>query len=315
MRRFLIVSVLACLLWAGISTTAAQSGPVSVRLELNQQFYYAGDSLEVRISVRNDGTEAIPNPIKSPLFKAFKVHAGAQPLRARGKALGEEPSRPQQLAPQSFYGGLVDLRRIYPELGEVGTYRIHWEADGLRSDQLVVTIIPRYDPNRTYLGRIETSQGQILVNFYPEHSPLAVKAFIDMANAGFYDGMLYDEVRADTYIAAGNPALAPSPRQPFLYPAEQSTLPLMAGTVVMKPAGATPPANGPEFLILLRPHQAWTGQVTVLGQVVRGLDVAQAISRVPSTGQSERPFFRPKQDVRIQKVTILENKPDEGGLP
>ena len=74
----------------------------------------------------------------------------------------------------------------------------------------------------------------------------------------------------DDYIVAGDPRFAQPPRRSITFPAEQSTLPLVAGTVVLKPVGAAPPANGSTFVILLKPQPAWTGQVTVLGQVTRG---------------------------------------------
>ena len=59
-------------------------------------------------------------------------------------------------------------------------------------------------------------------------------------------------------------------------------------------------------MILLRQQPSWAGQATVLGQVVRGLDVAQRISRRPSTQGTSKPFFKPLKDIRILRVTISE---------
>jgi len=292
----------------GAAPTLAQdaANPVSVRLELSQEFFYAGDPLFVRISVRNDGTESVPNPVKPGLFKKFKVRrVGGGELKAKRNAPVQDPARPEQLAARSFYGAVVDLSEIYADLRQPGNFTIHWSGYGLLSDQLTVRLIPKFDPARRYRAVVVTSAGSLELSFFPEQAPLAVKAFIDMANAGFYDGLLIHEVHSDALIMGGNPQLVEPPRKPFVYPAEISDLPLIAGTLAMKPVSAAPLANGSEFMILLRPQPSLAGQITVVGQVTKGLDVAQKISRLPNSGQSARPFFKPLRDVKIQNIRIL----------
>ena len=127
-----------------------------------------------------------------------------------------------------------------------------------------------------------------------------------MANSGFYDGLKVTELHSDAYIVAGDGRTGNPPRVGFQYPAEHSALRLVAGTVVMKPTGAAPPANGSEFMILLRPIPTWSGQVTVLGQVVTGLKVVQELSNLPNHGQTRRPHFKPLKEIEIIKVTITE---------
>ena len=282
---------------------AAAPSPVSVQLELSQRFYYEGEPLQLRIVVRNNAPVAVPNPIKTPLFAGFKVGLGAGgPVEASGKPSNAEPIRPDSLSAQAFYGGVLDIGEIYPGLRKRGTYRIHWSADGHLSDQIIVKIIPKYDPSSSYTGRIVTDHGAIDISLFGKQSPLAVRAFIDMANAGFYEGLQFHEVHSDTYVVGGSPAFGGTSVKPFLYPAEQSSLPLVAGTVVMKPAGAAPPANGSEFIILLKPQPAWSGQVTVLGHVVEGFDVVRRISRAPRREQG----FRPRNPTVIRSVEVRE---------
>jgi cyclophilin family peptidyl-prolyl cis-trans isomerase len=74
----------------------------------------------------------------------------------------------------------------------------------------------------------------------------------------------------------------------------------------MKPLSPSPPTNGSQFLIMLRPEATWAGQATVLGQVVDGLDVVQRISRMPNTQQTARPYFKPLKEVRMRKITVAE---------
>ena len=289
-----------------LASWAQGAGDVAVQLALSQQFYYEGDPLDVRISVQNLGDKKIDNPIASSLFGGFRVRSSGESLERTGETTVEEPSRPGKLARDSFYGAVVNLVDLYPQLATSGTYEIYWQGDGILSEMLVVTIIPRYDPEKAYLGEIQTELGAIVIDLLGADSPIAVKSFIDLANAGFYDGLQMSEVRADNYVVGGDPRFGAEPRQPIQFPAEQSALSLVAGTVVLKPMRATPPANGPTFMIMLRPQPAWTGQVTVLGQVVEGLDVVQKISRLPSSMRNSEPNFKPLRDVTIKKLTIRE---------
>ena len=289
-----------------------QEPPVQVSLELNQQFFYEGDALPVRVSVRNAGGADSTNPVQGDLYGGLTVSTadGAQLERRSGK-LPPSPSRPGKLAAGTFYGGVVDVTEIYPKMREVGQYRLHWAGNGLLSRQFEIRVIPRFDPKAQYRATLRTNQGDIQFRFYSDKAPIAAKAFIDMANSGFYDGLEIQEVRKDTFIVGGDPRFGDRERQPFQYPAEINDLPMTAGTVVMKPAGAAPPANGPEFIILLKPQPNWQGQVTAFAQVSKGLDVVQKISRVANSGPGTNPSFRPTQPIRIQRISLetLETPP------
>ena len=87
---------------------------------------------------------------------------------------------------------------------------------------------------------------------------------------------------------------------------ELAAIPIVAGSVVMKPAGVAPPANSSQFVISLRPEPGWIGQFTVLGQVIDGLDLVRKISNVPT---SDRPKYRPLKDIHTIHVTIQEKMP------
>ena len=133
-----------------------------------------------------------------------KIRAGEKKLRATGEVQAEEPQRPAELPSQAFYGGLVNLVDLYPELAEPGRYEIYWTGSGIVSDTLIVTVIPRYDPEKRYTGLVDTNFGSILIEFNQEESPIAVKSFVDLAHAGYYDGLLLHEVRSDSYVMGGD---------------------------------------------------------------------------------------------------------------
>ncbi len=286
---------------------AAKDGPVKIALELSRQLYYAGDPLAVRVGVGNEGDAEVQNPVKTSLPAGLEVRlSGGAALKRSGKPETREASRPERLAAKYSYSAVIDLTQVFPDMAQPGQYEIRWTADGLSSPTLMVRVIPKYDPSKTYRARVETEEGVFFVEFFSKSAPLATKAFIDMANAGFYDGLTFHEVHADHFVVAGDSQGDGSGTPPLRYPQDPSSLPVVAGTVLMKPLSPSPPTNGSQFLIMLRPESTWTGQATVLGQVVDGLDVVQRISRMPNTQQTARPYFKPLKEVRTRKITVAE---------
>ena len=295
--------------------TRAQELPdIEVRLELLQDYVYEGDPVHARVTVRNNGPDNVPNPVKLPLLEGVRVAAlGSRPLRPSDEGKPAEPERPDRLSGGEFYGAVVDLSELYPELHTVGTFSILWSADGLSSERRSVRILPRFDPSKYYRADIATNAGSFSLELLSEEAPIAVKAFIDMANMGFYDGLEIHEVRPDLLVAAGNPAVGDRrARDPFSYPAETTATPLLIGTVVMKPTGAAPPANGSEFIVLLEPQPSWLGQVTAFAVVSDGIEVVQAMSRRQSSGSTQPPFFRPTPEITIRNVQVTEITPPPG---
>jgi cyclophilin family peptidyl-prolyl cis-trans isomerase len=256
----------------------------------------------VRLSIGNDGATEVANPVKGGLFEGFEVTSGGKRLEPSGKPSAAEPVRPAKLGAKAFYGSVVDLTEIYPQLKNAGAYRLRWNADGVSSEALELKIIPKFDPAKEYEARVDTEEGSFIIELNKARSPVAVKAFVDLANAGFYDGLLFHDVRPDQAIAGGDPTGTGAGQAPFRYPAELSGTPVLAGSVILKPASLAPPSNSSQFVISLRPEPRWTGQFTILGQVVQGLDVVKKISNVPS----DRPTFRPTKEIHTLKVQIVE---------
>jgi cyclophilin family peptidyl-prolyl cis-trans isomerase len=292
------------------SETPAAGGGVRAVLEMGQQFLYAGDPVLVRVSVGNEGPKEAKNPVKGAILSGFVVKTESGEAVARiEKPAASEPARPDKLTPNGFYGTIVDIAEIFPGLKQPGAYEIRWESDGITSATIGIRVIPKYDPSKEYRARFETDEGVFVVEFLSRAAPVGVKAFVDMAQSGVYDGLAIHEVRPDLLVAGGDPNGDGSGVGPFRFPAELNSVPVVAGTLFLKPVSGSPPSNGSQFVVMLRPEPTLTGQVTVIGQVVEGFEVLQRISRVPSTQQSSRPFFRPLNEIRTRKVVVTEKTP------
>jgi hypothetical protein len=227
--------------------TSSPAGGVRAQLELNQQFFYIGDPLNVRISITNRGAAEVGNPVKSPLFGSFSISdASGKKLTPQAKPDAQEPARPAKLAPSAFYGAAFDLSQSYPQLRTKGRFSIHWAADGVFSDEIVVTVIPRFEPSKDYSAKVETEEGTFTIDLLKRTAPIAVKAFVDLANAGFYDGLLFHEARGDQLVSGGDPTGTGNGQAPLRYPAELNPVPIVAGSVLLKPA----PFPDPDRLVL-----------------------------------------------------------------
>lgn len=312
MRPSATLPALALALALQPATTAlAASAGVTASLRPTYRYYYEGDTVTVHLVIRNPGEASVRTPSRPA--GGIEIRGADGHPRASGAATEDgSGSRPRHLEPGSSLEIVIDLSGV-EALREAGTYQLRWRAGEYASDPVEVTVIPRYDGSQLYTAHLETDLGSIVVRLLPKVSPLAVKAFVDLAQAGFYDGSGFHEVHADSYVAAGDPRGGGRESSPLAFPAEQSDLIVGPGTVVLKPVGPAPPANGSTFIISLEPRPTWTGQVTVLGQVVLGLDVVQRISRVPLRTTGTRQGGRPADEVGIVRVTITaEAAPGEG---
>jgi cyclophilin family peptidyl-prolyl cis-trans isomerase len=311
--RLHLVTVSFCLALAGVSPcavaqpAAAPAAPVAAQLEVNRWVHYANEPIELRVTIRNTSSEALTNPIPGPLFENLVVRDGdGRDLAPAKPGAATEPSRPSSLDPGASYGGVVDLGAAYPATRQPGRYQVHFASGGVLSDLLTLTVIQPYDAAKRHRARIDTDRGAIVIELAGAAAPIATKTFVDLARGGYFDGLEFHEVHADAFVLAGDPRFGDRPRTAFMFPAESTSVPIVAGTVLAKPAGPAPPTNSAEFIVLLKPQPSWTGQATVLGQVVSGFEVAQAISRVATEPSPSR---RPSPPVRIRGVAIEELEP------
>jgi cyclophilin family peptidyl-prolyl cis-trans isomerase len=152
----------------------------------------------------------------------------------------------------------------------------------------------------------KTSLGNIQFETYGADAPKASKNFIDLAQKGFYDGVIFHRVIPGFMIQGGDPTGtgAGGPGYKFadeLDPAAPSYKQgYLRGVVAMANAG--PNTNGSQFFIMHAdyplPHS-----YTIFGKVVSGIEVVDKIATLP-TGANDRPVSPPV----MQSVTVEEAK-------
>ena len=162
---------------------------------------------------------------------------------------------------------------------------------------------------------LETSLGNVEVELFTDKMPVTAGNFIELAKAGFYDGLHFHRVIDGFMIQFGCPH-SRDPKSPRAGTGEspngniQDEHPADAqisnepGTLSMANTGR-PNSGGSQFFINTA-HNAYLDWFSpgpskhpVFGKVVSGLDVIKAIESTP-TGAGDRPVT----PVQMIKVTI-----------
>jgi cyclophilin family peptidyl-prolyl cis-trans isomerase len=109
-------------------------------------------------------------------------------------------------------------------------------------------------PSRTYQATINTTQGAIVIQLYPQIAPVTVNNFIVLALNGYYNGMPW--ATQDWVVQSGDPTGDGRGGPGYTLPDEPNTTPTWdIGAVGMaRPAGS--PVNGSQFFIQ---RAAWPG--------------------------------------------------------
>jgi peptidylprolyl isomerase len=135
----------------------------------------------------------------------------------------------------------------------------------------------------TYQATINTTQGAVVIQLFPQIAPVTVNNFIVLALDGYYDGMPWKT--EDWVVQSGDPNGDGTGGPGYTLPDEPNTAPDWGiGAVGMaRPIGA--PINGSQFFI---ERAAWPGNGPTavynrFGTVIKGMDKAELL-----TGPADR---------------------------
>ncbi len=149
--------------------------------------------------------------------------------------------------------------------------------------------------------KIETTFGDIYADLYAEEVPNTVKNFIDLANKGFYDGIIFHRVIPNFMIQTGDPTGTGMGGPGYQFADEFSPKLRHDKPGVLSMANSGPNTNGSQFFITEVETSWLDDRHSVFGQVTDGLDVVLKIAHAPRD-RSDKPV----QKIEMKKVTILE---------
>jgi peptidyl-prolyl cis-trans isomerase B (cyclophilin B) len=156
------------------------------------------------------------------------------------------------------------------------------------------------------LAIIKTTEGDLVVEFWPEVAPKTVENFKTLARKGFYDGTCFHRVIKGFMIQGGDPNTKdPSKESSWgtggpghTVKAEFSDRSHTRGVLSMARSNH-PDSAGSQFFICHGNAKFLDGQYTAFGKVIKGDEVLEKIATTP-TRQPDRPNKR----MGVESVTI-----------
>ena len=124
---------------------------------------------------------------------------------------------------------------------------------------------------------LETSQGQVEIKMLPELAPKHVARITELANTGFYDGIIFHRVIPGFMAQTGDPDGTGMGGSGQKLEAEFTDYEYREGTVGMA-RSMNPNSGDSQFFICFEGCGHLTGQYTVWGQVERGMDTVHKIA-------------------------------------
>lgn len=167
------------------------------------------------------------------------------------------------------------------------------------------------------IAEIKTTMGTIEIELDRVNSPVTVENFVNYANAGFYEGLVFHRVISGFMVQGGGfdtDAVFKTPNDPIINEANNRVLNLQ-GTIAM--ARTTEPNSATsQFFIntvdnsFLDYQNAENPGYTVFGTVVKGMDIVLEMEGVETTTRDayfpEYDFNSPMENWPVEDIVITE---------
>lgn len=158
------------------------------------------------------------------------------------------------------------------------------------------------DSNTTTVAVIKTNMGTFEAELYPDKAPKAVENFTDLAESGYYKGVIFHRVIPDFMIQGGDPTgtgMGGESTWGRPFEDEVNTGLVFDSPGMLAMANSGPNTNGSQFFITVAKTPWLNGHHTIFGKIINGMDAVYAISKVQRNKQD-----KPLKDVKIESITI-----------
>jgi peptidyl-prolyl cis-trans isomerase B (cyclophilin B) len=154
---------------------------------------------------------------------------------------------------------------------------------------------------------IKTSEGDMVIQFWPDVAPKTVQNFKTLALKGFYDGTCFHRVIKDFMIQGGDP-LTKDPSQEASWGTGDPGYKIKAEFndrhhdrgVISMARSSDPDSAGSQFFICHGNARFLDHQYTAFGKLIKGDDVLEKIATTPT-----HPPDRPNKHMEIISIKIV----------
>ena len=158
--------------------------------------------------------------------------------------------------------------------------------------------------------------GVIELELYPETAPESVKNFISLANAGFYDGLIFHRVITGFMIQGGDPlgkgtgGPGYSIKGEFKANGVENNISHERGVLSMARAQAYDSA-GSQFFIMHQDYPSLDGLYAAFGRAISGMDVVDKIANT-TTDSKDKPYKdQVMETVRVETWGVEYGEPEK----
>ncbi len=168
------------------------------------------------------------------------------------------------------------------------------------------------------LATLRTSQGDVTLRFLYDKAPSTVKAFVDLAEKGFYDGTLFHRVIPGFVVQGGDPRTktpgldartygfgenTDAQGNPILLKGEFSDTTFRRGIVSMARRESDPDSASCQFFIVLKDSPFLDRHETAFAEVTKGMEV---VDRIVAESRSNPMAQNGGQPTSYQKIVKIE---------
>ena len=148
--------------------------------------------------------------------------------------------------------------------------------------------------------RFSTTLGDFTAELFEDKAPKTAQNFIDLAEKGFYDGVIFHRVIDDFMIQGGDPTGTGMGGPGYKIKDEFGEGLKHDDEGVLSMANAGPNTGGSQFFITLAPTPWLDGHHAIFGRIVEGMDRVRLIGVVPTDFRD-----RPLEPVVMEKVEVV----------
>ena len=174
----------------------------------------------------------------------------------------------------------------------------------------VTSLNESYAQSDDKLVILETSQGKIVIEFFPEDAPKHVANFMNLTETGFYDGVLFHRVIPGFMIQGGDPNTRDSDNSTWgtggpshSVEAEFNSIKHNRGLVSMA-RSANPDSAGSQFFIVHANSNFLDQQYTVFGRIVTD-ESFETLDKIASLEIGQRDIPVNTDEAKIIKATTV----------
>lgn len=304
---------------------ATATPPLTTEVQAATPLFRPEGPLRLRFTLANPTDDPVDIPLPAPLpadggiYLPLAVVLGTPEAPCLTYCFEDEEARPilpppppdqpaggcLRLAPHGSIGLEIDLRDYSSHVRYPGRYRLEWHP--LAGQAAVAMVGFKVEPRKDAI--IVTDHGKLTFTLQYDEAPRNVENFLELVQAGFYNGLTFHRIVPGFVIQGGCPkgdgtGIRLDGR---LIPAELHEYPVEAGTLAMARKPSDPNSASCQFFIATTRLADLDGKYSVIGQA-RDPESLRTLQQLAGLATDRR--GKPTPPVIIRSINLVDIEGD-----